>query len=118
MKRIRKITDIEELKEMGSIPLDYVTVIESEFITWFEAEGVGDSLDEFEMPQYACMYHLDDKHDTTFLSIQKVNIEFVEKEELKGCAYFRIGIMNDHQMNLVYVLEGILDHDFEEWLEQ
>ena len=118
MIRIRRISEIERLKELGRIPLEYVKAIESEFVTWFEAEGTGESLIEVEMPQHACMYHLEDKNDITFLSNQILNIEFVEKEELPDCVYFRIGIMNDHQMNLVYFLEGTLEQRFERWLEQ
>ena len=110
--------DLERLKEMGRIPLEYVSVIESEFMNWFEAEGAGESLMTFEMSHHACMYHLEDNNDTTFLSNQILNIEFVEEEELEDCVYFRIGLMNDHQMNMVYFLEGTLDQKFEEWLER
>lgn len=118
MKTIKTMADLESLRRMGRIPLEYVNAIESEFLNWFEAEGAGESIMAFEMPQHACMYHLEDKNDTPFLSNQILNIEYVEKEELKDCTYFRIGIMNDHQMNLVYFLEGTLDQKFEKWLER
>lgn len=45
MKTIRTIADIERLKEMGRIPLEYIKVIESEFVEWFEADGGGESTD-------------------------------------------------------------------------
>lgn len=118
MKTIRTFADIEKLKEMGTIPIEYVTAIESEFLDWFEAEGTGESQKEFEMPQHTCMYHLEDNHDIAFLSNQILDIEYVEKEELEDCNYFRIGLMNDHEMNLVYFLEGTLEQRFEEWLER
>lgn len=118
MITIRTIADLERLKEMGGIPLEYLSIIESEFLDWFEAEGTGESLDMFEIPHHACMFHLEDNNDTAFLSNQIINIEYVEKEEFKDCHYFRIGLMNDHQMNLVYFLEGTLDKGFEEWLKR
>lgn len=44
MKTIRTIKDLEKIKEMGRNTLEYVAAIESEFMTWFEAEGTGESL--------------------------------------------------------------------------
>lgn len=118
MKIIRTIADLERLKEMGSIPPEYISVVECDFMDWFEAEGTGESLMMFEMPNHACIYHLEDKNDASFLLNQLINIEFVEKDKIKDCSYFRIGVMNDNVMNLVYFLEGTLDQKFEEWLQR
>ncbi|MFJ8065489.1 hypothetical protein ACIQYS_12730 [Psychrobacillus sp. NPDC096426] len=55
MKTIHTIADIEELIEMGSIPLEYVSAIESELSVWFEAEGTGESLMAFGLSDHACI---------------------------------------------------------------
>lgn len=70
MKTIRTIADIEELKGMSSIPNEYVSVIESEFNDWFEAEGTDESPMKVEISHHDCMYHLEDQGDTC--PLQKV----------------------------------------------
>lgn len=57
MKTIRTIADLKRFKEMGSIPLEYVTAIELEFVDWFRAEGTGESLIIFEMQHHALNDH-------------------------------------------------------------
>ncbi|WP_108672461.1 hypothetical protein [Peribacillus acanthi] len=117
MKLIQHLSDIEELKARGSIPIEYLKQIETEFLNWYEAEGMRESLTEFRLPTESCMYHLEEKEDTRFITSQMLNIEYVEKEELNDCTYFRIGLMNDHQMNILFFLEGTIDQQFEKWLQ-
>jgi hypothetical protein len=118
MKRLQTIADIEELKTRGNIATSFLNVIESEFMDWFEAEGTGESLTSFRLPNHSCMYLLEDDKDTNLIVEQIVNIEFIEKEVTNDCSYFRIGLMNDHQMNLIFFLEGTLDSKYEQWLQQ
>jgi hypothetical protein len=108
MKRIQSIADIEELKARGTIPHHYLVVIDTQFQEWYEAENTGESLDVFQLPIDSCIYHLEDEKDGGFILDQLIHVEYVEIEEVDGYKYFRIGIMNDHQMNLVFFLEGTL----------
>lgn len=45
------------------------------------------------------------------------DIEYVDIERMGGVKYFRIGIMQDHQMSIIYFLEGTLPYRTEKWLE-
>lgn len=118
MKIIQTLSDIEELKARGNVDLNYLKIIEEEFINWFEAEGNGESLTSFRLQNDSCMYHLEEKEDASFISSQMLSIEFIEKESIEDCGYFRVGIMNDHQMSLIYFLEGTFDSYFEQSLQQ
>lgn len=116
MKQIQCIADIEELKARSNLPLPYLKAIESQFLEWFEAEGAGESITSFRLPNESCIYHVEGEEDTDFIfSIS--GLEFVEKEEAEGWTYFRIGLMNDHQMNLIYILQDTFDQKIEDWLE-
>ncbi|MFD1734995.1 hypothetical protein ACFSCX_00315 [Bacillus salitolerans] len=118
MKMIQHISDIEELKARSSVPIEYIKEIESEFLSWYEAEETGETLIEFRLPTESCMYHLEGKEDAQFIVKQMLHVEYIEKEELVDCSYFRIGIMNDHQMNVLFFVEGTIDKRFEQWLQQ
>src|SRR5690625_1869975 len=98
MKRIQTMLDIEELKSRGNLPSGYVSIIEAQFIEWFEADGEDEPLDTFELPNHACIYHLEDETDMELIMDQIVDVEFVETEEVEGSEYFRVGLMQDHQM--------------------
>jgi hypothetical protein len=118
LKIIQTLSDIEELKARGNVNLNYLRVIEEEFINWFKAEGNAESLTSFRLPNEACIYHLEEKEDASFISSQMLSIEYIEKETSEDCVYYRIGIMNDHQMSLLYFLEGTFGLSFEQWLQQ
>lgn len=50
--------------------------------------------------------------------IDRLNaLEFVDVEKEDGQKYFRIGLMQDHQMSIIYFLEGTLPRKTERWLE-
>lgn len=118
MKIIRTIADIAELIEKGNIPLSYLSDLKSEFLILYESEGTGESLESFKLSNQACMYHLENEEDTRFLQERILEIEFVDKEKTNECTYFRVGLMNDHQINLVYFLGGTLENKFEAWLKK
>lgn len=99
MKRIQTLLDIEVLKSRESLPSGYISVIETQFIEWFEADGENDSLDIFELPNHACIYHLEES-DMKLIMDQITDVEFVETEEVEGWTYFRVGLMQDHQIGL------------------
>lgn len=118
MKKIQTIADIEELKARNTLPHSYTHVLEMQFVEWYEAEGTGVPYAAFQLPNHACIYHLEDETDTGIIMDQMLNVEFVEIEEVDGWKYFRIGLMHDHQMNLIYFLEGTLARKIENWLER
>lgn len=117
MKIIQTLSDIEELKARGDVDLNYLKVIEEEFINWFESDGNGELLTSFRLPSESCIYHLEGKEDTSFISSQMLSIEYIEKESTEECDYFRIGIMNDNQMSVIYFLKGTFDQYFEQSLQ-
>jgi hypothetical protein len=118
MKRIQTIADVEVLKGNINIPKDYLEIIETEFMNWFEAEGIDESLKSFQLPNHSCIYHLEDKQDTSFITNQILFMEYAEKETVKDCTYYRIGIMSDHQMIVAFFIKGTLDEQFEKYLDQ
>ncbi|MBG9550261.1 hypothetical protein [Cytobacillus firmus] len=118
MKIIQCIADIEELKSRSTIPLPYLNIIETEFFEWFEAEGNGEPIIAFRLPTHSCIYHLEDEQDTSFIANQILKIEFVEYETAADRKYFRLGLMNEHEMSLVFFLEGTIEQRMEECLKR
>ncbi|MFD2679255.1 hypothetical protein [Bacillus seohaeanensis] len=118
MKRIQTIADIEALKIQSNIAKSFLNVVELEFMNWFEAEGTEESLTSFRLPNHACIYYLEGERDTSFIANQSLFIEYVEKEVTDDCTYFRIGIMNDHEMSVIFFVEGMLDEQFEQSLQE
>lgn len=112
MKRIQTYADIEELKHMENLPAFYIEEIKQQFVRMFEAEEEGQTLQTFSLPTYACIYHLNEDDDIHWLFDLIWQIEFIEVEK----EYFRIGIMQDHQMNIVYFLKGTFSEKIESWL--
>lgn len=45
-------------------------------------------------------------------------LEYVDVEKVDGRKYYRIGLMHDHQMSIIYLLEGTLPQKTERWLER
>lgn len=117
MKIIQSIADIEKLKERSALPTKYIKIIEDQFLEWYESENEGEPLVSFRLPNHTCMYHLENENDGEFIYKQLIHLEFVDVEENEEVKYLRMGIMDDHQMHLVYVLEGTLEPSFEEWLK-
>ncbi|URM33403.1 hypothetical protein LLY41_02660 [Cytobacillus firmus] len=78
MKMIQCIADIEELKARNTIPLPYLQMIESEFLNWYEAEGFDESLISFRLGNHSCIYHLENKEDTSFINNKIHQIEYIE----------------------------------------
>ena len=111
MKRIQTYADIKALKE-GNLPSFYTKEIEQLFLGMFKADGEGESLYTFSLPTHACIYHLNQSDDKHWLFGLMQQVEFIEVEE----KYFQIGIMEDHQMNIVYFLKGTFSEQIETWL--
>jgi hypothetical protein len=93
-------------------------MIESQFLEWYEAENNGESVTTFRLESHSCLYHLESKKDTSFISDQLLHIEFVEYETIEENRYFRIGLMKDHEMSLVYFLKGTIEQKIEGWLRR
>ncbi|WDH82265.1 hypothetical protein [Paenibacillus urinalis] len=117
MKMIQSIYDIEELEAGGNIPLSYISVVRTQFEEWYESDHTDECLTEFRLPAESCIHHLEEEKDAKFILDQLIHVEYVETEEVQDCRYFRIGIMTDHQMNLVFFIEGTLSSRIEQWLQ-
>lgn len=112
MKRIQTYADIEMLEQEEKLPVFYIDEIKRQLLGIYEAEGENESLTTYSLPNYACIYHLNKSDDKQWLFEKIQQFEFVEVE--KG--YYRIGIMEDHQMSLVYFLKGTFSEKIETWL--
>ncbi|MFD2443706.1 hypothetical protein ACFSO7_06875 [Bacillus sp. CGMCC 1.16607] len=116
MRIIQTIADIEELKARTFFPLPFLRAIETQFLEWYEAEGNEEPNLSFRLPYESCIKVAEEEQDVHEL-FTKWNIEFVEKEASGGCEYYRIGIMNDHQMSLVYLLQDHFGGNIESIME-
>jgi len=116
VKIIQSIADLEELKARGTIPLPYVKIIEKEFLDWYEAASACESIKSFRLEPQSCFYHLEDTGDTEFIRDQLIHIEFVEYEKVDQHRYFRLGLMHDNEMSLIFFLEGTIEPKLEGWL--
>ncbi|RDW21368.1 hypothetical protein CWR48_02890 [Oceanobacillus arenosus] len=112
MRRIQTFADIKALKQTENLPALYIEEIKQQFVGMFEAEGEGKTLDTFSLPTHACLYHLNESDDKHWLFGLIEQVEFIEVEK----EYYRIGIMQDHQMNIVYFLKGTFTEIIETWL--
>lgn len=119
MKVIQTLADVQALeREEEHLPSFYVEEIENQFRLWYEAENNGEDIEAFSLPSSACIYHFNDANDARRMLESYVNdIEYVETERIDGMKYFRIGIMQDHQLSVIYFLEGTLPYRTEKWLE-
>ena len=117
MKVIQILADVQALERDEHLPSFYIDEIESQFRLWYEAENKGEEIQEFSLPSWACIYHFNQATDVRMLESYLSDIEYVEIERIDGVKYFRIGIMKDHQMSIIYFLEGTLPYRIEKCLE-
>ncbi|MBS4207118.1 hypothetical protein [Bacillus sp. FJAT-50079] len=116
MKRIQRMKDVHVLKTRKHLPSFYVEEIENQFLMWYEAENEGESLKEFSLLNHSCIYHFDKEEDMQMLVDYIGDVEYVEVENVAGKKYFRIGLMQDHHISIIYFLEGTLPRKTERWL--
>ncbi|WP_409482400.1 hypothetical protein ACKW6F_18855 [Bacillus safensis] len=117
MIKIQTMADVHALEADEHLPPFYVEVVKNQFLIWYEAESEGESLDKFSLPSYSCIYHFDKEEDMKVLIDCMSALEFVDVEKVEGRKYFRIGLMQDHQMSIIYFLERTLPRKTERWLE-
>jgi hypothetical protein len=115
--KIQTKADVHALEADGHLPSFYVEEVKNQFLIWYEAENGGETLDEFILPPYSCIYHFDKEEDIQMLIDYMNVIEYVDVEKTNGQKFFRIGLMQDHQMSIIYFLEGTLPRKAERWLE-
>lgn len=117
MKVIRTMADVHALKADEHLPSFYAEEVEHQFLMWYIDENEGESLDEFSLPSHSCIYHFDKEKDMQMLIDNIDALEYVDVEKIEGKKYFRIGLMQDHQMSIIYLLEGTMPRKTERWLE-
>lgn len=117
MKIIRTLADVQSLKNDEHLPSFYVEEIRKQFLGTYEAVAESESIDDFSLPPYACIYHFNEESDLEMLVKLTRNIEYVDTEVIDGTKFFRIGIMQDHEMSVIYFLENTLPYKTEKWLE-
>jgi len=117
MIKIQTMADIQALQQNKKLPSFYVEEIKYQFSMWYEAEHDGESLHEFYLPPYSCIYHFDKTDDINVFTELLNKIEYVDVEKVNGRKYFRIGFMEDNEMSVVYLLEKTLPEKIEQLLE-
>jgi len=117
MKVIQTLADVQSLKNDERLPSFYVEEIYNQFLWTYESVAEGEAIDDFSLEPHACIYHFDDETDLQMLMNFAESIEYVDTEVVGGFKYFRIGIMRDHEMSVIYFLEGTLPDKTEKWLE-
>lgn len=117
MKVIQTLADVQALERDEHLPSFYIEEIKNQFLLWYEAENEGEEIKDFSLPSYACICHFNHSNDGRMLQNYVNDIEYVDIERMDGVKYFRIGIMQDHQMSIIYFLEGTLPYRTEKWLE-
>lgn len=115
MKEIQTIADLNALKQQEHIPNHYVEEIIQQFLAW-QRELSDEELESLQFPLQICMYHLDNQEDAEILLNLKHDIEYVNLEKIEGTKFFRIGLMQEHQISLLFVLENILSKEIKKWL--
>lgn len=117
MKVIQTLADVQSLKNDERLPSFYFEEIYNQFLWTYESVAEGEAIDDFSLAPHACIYHFDDGKDLQMLVEFAENIEYVDTGVVKGIKYFRIGITQDHEMSVIYFLEGTLPDKTEKWLE-
>ena len=118
MQMIQALADIEALKVFSTLPLPYIGMIEEQFLDWYKMRNDGELVTAFRLSSESCLLHLEDESDTDILLNHLMKVEFVEYKAVEDLRYYRIGLMNHHQMNLIYFLENTLDPKIEQWLRR
>lgn len=117
MKVIQTMENVHALEKAERLPTFYLEEIKNQFLMWYEEENDGEDIEDFYLPSYACIYHLNHENDLRMLQNCLNDIEYVDTERINGIKYFRIGIMKEHQVSIIYFLEGTLPFKTEKWLE-
>ncbi len=117
MIKIQTLYDVQALEHEDHLPAFYIEEIKSQFLRWHESENGGEKIQDFSLPSHACIYHFNHANDWRILQSYVNDIEYVDTERMDGLKYFRIGIMQDHQMSIIYFLENTLPYQTEKWLE-
>lgn len=112
MFKIQTTDDVNRLNLEDGLPASYVKEIDFYFKAWVE------EINERRLPSHACIYHFDKEDDGQMLMNHLHEIEYVDVETASDGKHFRIGLMQDHQMSLIFVLSGVLLPGIERRLEK
>src|SRR5690625_7912423 len=104
MKVIQSLADVQALERDEHLPSFYMEEIKNQFHLWYEAENIGEEIQDFSLTSWACIYHFNDVEDSRMLESCVNDIEYVETERRDGMKYFSIGIMQEHQVSVIYFL--------------
>ncbi|KMY55627.1 hypothetical protein AC623_18225 [Bacillus sp. FJAT-27231] len=115
---IQALADIEALKVFSILPLPYIKVIEEQFLEWYEARNNGESAMVFRLPSESCLLHLEDESDTQLLLNHLIKVISIDYKEIEDLKYYRMELLDNHQLNLIYFLEGTLHPRLEKWLRK
>lgn len=117
MKVIQTMADVQSLKDDERLTSFYFDEIYNQFLWTYKSVAEGEAIDDFSLEPHTCIYHFNDETDLQMLMNFAENIEYVDTQVVRGIKYFRIGIMQDHEMSVIYLLECTLPYKTERWLE-
>lgn len=116
MQIIQSLADLEMLKILYKLPNEYTKVIEQHFMKRYEAEGNGQTILGFRLPDESCIYHLS-KEDDEHIILQHINnIQDIKVKQIEGKTYFEIEVLVDGNVSIYIFLEGTFDGWTEQWL--
>ncbi len=118
MKMIQTQNDIEFLKANNTLPLVFINIIEQEFLYLIEEEAADCDPLLFRLPIQRAVILLEAGDDVLATVGDIFHIEYVEKITEGTIIYYRIAKRHDHDIQLIYSLFGIHDHETEQWLNE
>src|SRR5690625_6040892 len=99
MKVIQTLADVQSLKNDERLPSFYVEEISNQFLWTYEAVAEGEAIDNFLLAPQACLYHFSEASDWRKIEEMLRDIEYIDTEVVEGKKYFRIGIMQEHEVS-------------------
>jgi hypothetical protein len=117
MEIVSMIEDIYRLRTK-QLPIGIVDYLEKEFIGLYEYLSNGETLEDFSLEIQQCMVLLQENQEVQQLLEKRLDIEFVERIELKSLNVYRIGVRRSDDIQLYYCVEGVFGKEIEETLRE
>jgi len=113
MKVIQTMNDIEYMKASSLFPTSLLTIVERDFLLFYEAEGNDEEVTEFQLPNHQALLIAENEEDVHEVTRNPLDIEYIEQEQ----QHFKIGKRNDQEIQFVYVPFYILGESLKESLQ-
>lgn len=102
MKIIKILDDFQEIH--GNYHEIFIEYLMDEFYSLYEYLSNGESIDNFTLSNTQAMVILENERELEI--IKKIDIEFVDEENLQDLITLRIGLRHEHDIQLHYCLRS------------